>query len=582
MGICETNKKYPTIPKEDIFTTYSSPMTKNEIFSLYSYEPALCKIRYEILEKGQTLKCLGTGFFCKIEDKNIPFRKALFTNNHILDENILKINKHIEIEYCGQINKIEITKDRKVFTNEELDYTCLEILEKDNIPKFFNIDQGIFINRDSLNNKDVYMLNNFNGNLSFCNGKILKIQKNIIEHSVSTDKALSGSPLIMRYNNLIIGIHFGTKKKYMKKSEQKKDESGDNFDSNLATPFDAIIKDIIDKLSENIYYTKIIQYRKTINLIYNKKNKDVNCNRIFGSKFVENNKDKIILIINNKRYKLIEEYNLKEGRNNIQIIIVSQLTNLEYMFENAISLENIEELLYLDTEKVNNFSGIFFCCKSLSNIKSLGNWNVSNGINFSYMFYGCKSLSDIKSLQNWNVSNGKNFKCMFWDCTALSNIKPLQNWNVSKGNNFPCMFSYCTLLSNIKPLQNWNVSNGKNFSGMFGGCLSLSDIKSLQNWDVSNGNNFSDMFNSCISLSNVEPLHNWNVSKGNNFSCMFYGCKSLSDIKPLKNWNVSNGYNFKYMFRECSTLSNIKPLKTWNFSKRKKIFQEYSFNNFIS
>ena len=53
-----------------------------------------------------------------------------------------------------------------------------------------------------------------------------------------------GSPLIKRYNNnLIIGIHFGS---------QKRAERTDNeLLCNLAIPFDAIIKDIIEQLSEN-------------------------------------------------------------------------------------------------------------------------------------------------------------------------------------------------------------------------------------------------------------------------------------------------------------------------------------------
>ena len=115
-----------------------------------------------------------------------------------------------------------------------------------------------------------------------------------------------------------------------------------------------------------------------------------------------NNKNKIILFISGKKTKLIEEYDVKEGRNIIQIIINHHLSNLESMFENAISLKNIEELYYLNIEKVSNFSSMFYDCKSLTNIKPLQNLNVSKGINFSYMFYDCKSLSDIKPLQNWN------------------------------------------------------------------------------------------------------------------------------------------------------------------------------------
>ena len=62
------------------------------------------------------------------------------------------------------------------------------------------------------------------------------------------------------------------------------------------------------------------------------------------------------------------------------------------MFYDCISLKNIEELKYLNTKNINNFSYMFSWCRSLSDIKALHNWNVSNGNNFSGMFEWCSSL----------------------------------------------------------------------------------------------------------------------------------------------------------------------------------------------
>ena len=219
---------------------------------------------------------------------------------------------------------------------------------------------------------------------------------NVIKHSVATEKGSSGSPLIERhFINLVIGIHLGGEK--VKKSENM---------YNIATPFDVIIKDIKNQLSYNKKNntTKIIKYRNKINLIYEKCNKDHfdrlfhNPNQIFGRKFVRNNKDNIILKINGKESKLVEEYDLNNGVNNIEINIINKLTNLEDMFYYACSLKGIEELKYLNITEINNFSGMFYGCSSLSDIKSLQNWDVSNGNNFSDMFNCCKSLSNIKPL----------------------------------------------------------------------------------------------------------------------------------------------------------------------------------------
>ena len=54
----------------------------------------------------------GTWFFYEINYENIPFKKALFTNNHFLDENKIKINEQFEFEFCRKKNIIDITKDR--------------------------------------------------------------------------------------------------------------------------------------------------------------------------------------------------------------------------------------------------------------------------------------------------------------------------------------------------------------------------------------------------------------------------------------------------------------------------------------
>ena len=270
MGICDTSNKKEVlkaenvncniIKKEDAFN--GDPLMEDETEELLLYKPAICKIKFEILENGEIKEKIGTGFFCKINDKNIPFNKALFTNNHVLNEDRIKINKKIEFEYCEKTKIIKITQNRKVFTNIDLDYTCIEILDEDKINKFFNIEKTIFNDKNSLIDKEIFILQYPKGNLGFDHGKIMNIEKNKIEHSVNTIDGSSGSPLIKRHNiNFVIGIHFGAKK--IKESDK----------CNLATPFDIIIKDIIDKLNKNnIFNNNIIKYRNIINLIYYKNN----------------------------------------------------------------------------------------------------------------------------------------------------------------------------------------------------------------------------------------------------------------------------------------------------------------------
>ena len=360
------------------------------------------------------------------------------------------------------------------------------------------------------------------------------------------------------------------------------------------------------------------EYNKTIKITYFTELEGNSY--IFGSKFVENNKDNIVLIINGEQSKLVTTYDFKKGENIITILVKNKLVSLSSMFSGCKSVKNINELKYLDVKEVTDFSQMFSECALLSDLTALKNWDVSNGDDFNYMFNGCKALSDISPLQNWdvssatvfqgmffgcyslwdikplkswNVSNGKNLSHMFQGCTLLYDLKPLQNWNVSNCTYFSYMFYLCTSLSNIKPLKTWNVSKGFDFSYMFFGCSSLSDIKSLKNWNVSASNNLSYIFHGCSSLSDIKSLinwdvsnckdfayifygceklsditslQNWNVTNGNSFTCMFAGCTLLSDLTAIKNWDVSNGEGFSYMFSGCSSLEDISPLQKWNVS----------------
>ena len=217
------------------------PMSEHELKDLYSNQPSMCKINFQ-KEEGSINHSSGTGFFCEINDDNIPFKKALFTNNHVLNENSIKINKDIEFECMGKKNKIQITENRKIFTSIELDYTCIEIFETDKINNnnFFRIDKNIFNNKNGLIGTEILILQYPKSKeLSFAKGEILNIEEeDRILHNASTQYGSSGSPLIKRYNNnLILGIHFGKKK--MKNSK--------NITCNIATPFDFIIKDIISQ-----------------------------------------------------------------------------------------------------------------------------------------------------------------------------------------------------------------------------------------------------------------------------------------------------------------------------------------------
>ena len=266
-----------------------------------------------------------------------------------------------------------------------------------------------------------------------------------------------------------------------------------------------IIKEENEKRDIEIKSKNEIKDDKEINLIYKTEYKSKQ--KIFGKDFVKNNSINIELIINGNKSKLIEEYELKKGENNIKLIIKNNLTHIKYMFYRCKSLYNINGLKYLDVSKCTDFSSIFYGCSSLSDIRAIENWDVSKCTDFSRMFNNCSSLSDIKPLEKWKVSNCTDFRYMFSGCSSLSDLKPLEKWDVSNCTNFGNMFSGCSSLSDLKPLEKWKVSNCTDFGYMFDGCSLLSDIKPLEKWDVSKCTDFSFMFSGCSSLVDREIIN---------------------------------------------------------------------------
>ena len=128
---------------------HNKPIKKKEIYNILSTEISICNVSNEDI--------IGTGFFCRINIDTIPFSLAIFANNHILDWNSIKIGKEIISEHKNitTYTILEITKNRRVFTDEKLDYTCIEIFDKDKIFKnneikeLFIIDQNILENNIS-------------------------------------------------------------------------------------------------------------------------------------------------------------------------------------------------------------------------------------------------------------------------------------------------------------------------------------------------------------------------------------------------------------------------------------------------
>ena len=465
------------------YNEYNIPITKNEMKELFLKEKAMCKIISDKIEKNS--KIYGTGFFVKLNDN----KYGLLTNNHIISN--IGIGNNIHFYYLTEYKKIEITKDREVYTNEKLDYTFIEIFKEDNIKDYFKIYYNDISN---LKNHNIFILQYPNNNeISFSYGKIKVIDNDEIRYDASTTHGSSGSPIILRCNdNLIIGIH----------------HSGSFYKGdNIGIIFNSILFDIQQKNNNAIINKSIYINQKSNNLLnnnnQNEKNKKLYDNKnLINCVYNKTNKEPINLLHD---YKLNTIYWSEEGKE---------------LYEEAkknINENNIE--IYINNKNIKfNYK---YESNEIGQIKVKFKFNKLLTSTY-YIFYGCSSLESI-DLSSFNTNNITIMRSMFNGCSSLKSID-LSSFNTNNVTDMSYMFSECSSLESID-LSSFNTNNVTKMSYIFDGCSSLKSII-LSSFNTNNVIDMSYMFNECSSLKSID-LSSFNINNDTDISYMFYGCSSL-------------------------------------------------------
>ena len=158
---------------------------------------------------------IGTGFFLKVPYSGRDLT-VLITNNHLIDEDNYKNNKEIVISYYNGNKKysIDLSKNRKNFFSKEYDTAILEIFpnELEDV-EFLELDDNF--NSENygitLHRKTLYVIQYIKEEDVSVSYGTLKNTKNSFDfyHSCNTDRGSSGSPIFLKRQNKIIGIHTG-------------------------------------------------------------------------------------------------------------------------------------------------------------------------------------------------------------------------------------------------------------------------------------------------------------------------------------------------------------------------------------
>ena len=384
--------------KEKLLNKYPLPVTTDETeIILKQMKHSICKI--------QNKNGNGTGFFCKIFNK-----KLLLTNNHVINEEILKNNNIIKVK----LNDNKIRKDIKIkdyYTSKIYDTTIIEINDIDENINYLEIDDEIFDENVNIFNESIY-ITQYPGNekAAVSYGVLNQITDNYnILHYCSTRPGSSGSPIIKLSNKKIIGIH---------------KESEINYNYNRGTLLKYPINEYLNK-------NNIINKNNGIKLTIKIEKEDIKKN---------------IYFLDNTNLFFEDKYNhLKELDNSNTELFIN---NIKYKYNKCFKPEEegSYEIKIKFNIKLKDCSYMFFGCTNLTSI-DLSSFDTENVTNMSYMFCGCSNLRNI-NLSSFCTNNVTNMICTFSDCSNLTNLD-LSSFDTKNVINMNSMFSWCSKLKTV-------------------------------------------------------------------------------------------------------------------------------------
>ena len=265
-----------------------------------------------------------------------------------------------------------------------------------------------------------------------------------------------------------------------------------------------------DNNSINIQYNVFDPYG-TITIVYEQK--ELFPTKIFGSYFVNTNKDKCKILYQGIFFDLSEYFSQQTPYEllTIQLVGTINISDMSNMFEEA-SLVGLPDFL---------------------------NWNPINITDLSYMFSGCSLLEYLPDISNWNTMNVTSLCYMFSGCSSLKALPDISKWDTKNVTDMSYLFSCCSSLISLPDISKWNTKKVTNLSGIFSECKNISSMPDISKWNTDNLTNISAMFLSCSSLTNLPDLSKWNMEKVKNKTYLFKNCYSLAYLPDLSKCSLN-------------------------------------------
>ena len=175
--------------------------------------------------------------------------------------------------------------------------------------------------------------------------------------------------------------------------------------------------------------------------------------------------------------------------------------------------------------KPTSLSRWFYNCRSLESIEGIEYLNTEKVTAMNYMFYYCIALTTL-DLSSFDTSNVTVMNSMFDNCTALTSLN-ISSFDTSNVTNMCRMFYYCLKLTAID-VSGFDTSNVTDMQSMFANCKVLTTLD-LTHFSTANVSDMRWMFNFCSKLKTINCNDTWSCGSSDS---MFLYCSKLKGAVP--------------------------------------------------
>ena len=171
------------------------------------------------------------------------------------------------------------------------------------------------------------------------------------------------------------------------------------------------------------------------------------------------------------------------------------------------------------------------------------------------------SLTDIQNIQYLNTDKVKDMSYMFRECSSLTSLD-VSNFDTKNVEKMDVMFYHCNKLTNLD-VSHFDTSKVKSMVSMFNYCTQLDSID-VSNFDTRNVTNMGFMFSQCLRLRSIDVSH-FDTRNATGMMHMFYQCSSLKSL-DLSNFTfVEDGGNYSNFLKYCTNLKMLTVPATSNY-----------------